>query len=276
MKNLILNNLIERFTKKKENNDESDVSHVLVSSDTPFAIREAYRALYTNVLYLNIEDKCKKIVVTSAVSGEGKSTTSVNLAINLAQNLENKKVLIIDADMRCPNVSKILGLNERANGLSEYLAGIDKDPRFDYLPQYRLMVLTAGGRSVNPTKLIGSEAMKRLIAACEAEFDYIIIDTPPVTVVTDAVLFNNIANGYIIVTRSEYSNINRVKECMSKLEQVGAEIYGLVLTDDKTGSFLNKYSRYSKYSKYSKYAKYAKYSKYAKYDNDAKYNDSGW
>ena len=156
--------------------------------------------------------------------------------------------------MRCPNVAKMLGLDERASGLSEYLAGIDKDPRFDYLPQYRLMVLTSGGRSVNPTKLIGSEGMKRLIAACETEFDYIIIDTPPVTVVTDAVLFNSITNGYVIATRSEYSNMNRLNDCLSKLDQVGAEIYGLVLMDDKARSYGGKYSKYSKYDKYGKYS----------------------
>ena len=236
---------------RKKNDSFLEAEYRIVDNDTPFAIREAYRALYTNILYLNIEDKCKKIVVTSAVSGEGKTTLSVNLAITLAQNLEDKKVLLIDADMRCPNVAKMLGLDIRSSGLSEYLAGIDQDPKIDYLPQYKLTVLTSGGRSVNPTKLIGSDNMKRLIEACEEAFDYIIIDTPPVSVVTDAVLFNNLVNGYVLTARCGYSNINRMNDCLSKLDQVGAEIYGMVLMDDKEKPYRNRYSKYDRYGKYS-------------------------
>lgn len=217
----------------------------IVDDDTPFAIREAYRALYTNVLYLNIEDKCKKIVVTSAVSGEGKTSVSTNLAITLAMNLEGKRVLLIDADMRQPTVSKMLALDHH-HGLSEYLAGLDEDPRFDYLPEYKLMVLTSGSRNVNPTKLIGSDRMKKLLEACEEEFDYVIIDTPPINVVTDAVLLNGIVNGYIISTMAEHSNINGVSDCIEKLERIGAEIFGIVLSGAKTKGYEGKYSKYNR------------------------------
>ncbi len=225
----------------------TDETH-LVDEKTPFAIREAYRALYTNVRYLNIEDKCKKIVVTSAVAGEGKTTLSLNLALTLAQNLEGKRVLLIDADMRRPRVARRLGIDRKAHGLSEYLAGIDEDPHFEYVGDHRLMVLPSGGSNVNPTKLIGSERMRMLLQACEEEFDYIIIDTPPVTVVTDAVLFNSIVNGYIISTRSEYSNINRLSECIASLDQVGAEIFGIVMSDFRMKKDSSRYSSYSRYS----------------------------
>lgn len=233
------------FNKNKFRDDFDDPR--LVDEDTPFAIREAYKALYTNVRYLNIDSKCRKIVVTSAVSGEGKTTLSINLAITLAQNLEDKRVLLIDADMRRPRVAASLGIDPKTHGLSEYLAGIDGDPSFEYVAEHKLMVLTAGGPNVNPTKLIGSEKMRQLLTACEEEFDYVIIDTPPVTVVTDAVLFNSNVNGYIIATRSEYSNINRISECISSLEQVGAEIYGIVLSDIRMKKNNGKYSRYSRY-----------------------------
>ena len=226
-------------------NKKNTVEFGIVDDDTPFAIREAYRALYTNVLYLNIEDKCKKIAVTSAVSGEGKTSVSTNLAITLAMNLEGKRVLLIDADMRQPTVSKMLSLDKR-HGLSEYLAGIDEDPNFDYLPQYKLMVLTSGSRNVNPTKLIGSDRMRRLIEACEEEFDYVIIDTPPVNVVTDANLLNSNVNGYIIATMAEHSNINGVAECVAKLEHIGAEIFGIVLSGAKTKGYEGKYSKYNR------------------------------
>lgn len=218
----------------------------IVDDDTPFAIREAYRALYTNILYLNIEDKCKKIAVTSAVSGEGKTSVSTNLAITLAMNLEGKRVLLIDADMRQPTVAKMLSIEQKRHGLSEYLAGIDEDPNFDYIPQYKLMVLTSGSRNVNPTKLIGSDRMKKLIEACEEEFDYVIIDTPPVNVVTDANLLNGNVNGYVIATMAEHSNINGVSECISKLEHIGAEIFGIVLSGVKSKGYQGKYSKYNR------------------------------
>ena len=232
--------------KKKDFDAFLEDPHVMDES-TPFAIREAYKALYTNVRYLNIDDKCKKIVVTSAVSGEGKTTLSVNLAVTLAQNLEDKRVLLIDADMRRPRVATALEIDPKTRGLSEFLAGLDLDPNFEYVSDHKLMVLTAGGPNVNPTKLIGSDRMKKLLDACEESFDYVIIDTPPVTVVTDAVLFNSNVNGYIIATRAEYSNINKLNECVASLEQVGAEVFGIVLSDVKMKKSDGRYSRYSRY-----------------------------
>ncbi len=233
---------------KKKIDDVNSLTSLLIDNETSFTIKEAYKALYTNILYLNIEDKCKKIVVTSAVSGEGKTTTSVNVAITLAQNLEDKKVLLIDADMRRPCVAKMLSLGPRTHGLSEFLAGIDKDPHIEYIPQYRLAVLSSGGKNVNPTKLIGSENMNRLIKACEKEFDYIIIDTPPVNVVTDAVLLNKNVNGYILTARADHSNINKVGECISKLEQVGADIFGLIFLGEKLKKNNTRDLRYDRYS----------------------------
>ena len=219
----------------------------LINEETPFAIREAYKALYTNVRYLNIDSKCKKIVVTSAVPGEGKTTLSINLALTLAQNLEEKRVLLIDADMRRPRVASTLNIDSNTRGLSEFLAGLDNDPNFEYIAQHKLMVLTAGGQNANPTKLIGSDRMRKLLDACEEEFDYVIIDTPPVTVVTDAILFNSNVSGYILSTRSEYSNLNKLSDCVKSLEAVGAEIFGIVLSDVVVKKSSGRYSRYSRY-----------------------------
>ena len=226
-------------------NKKDDVELGIVDENTPFAIREAYKSLLSSILYLNIESKCKKIAITSAISGEAKSCLSCNLAVTLAQNLEGKRVLLIDADMREPTVAKLFAINSDNHGLSEYLAGIDQDPHFDYLSKYKLMVLTSGGSNYNPTKLIGSDRMRRLIKACENEFDYIIIDTPPVNVVSDAVLLNGIVDGYLISTRSERSNVQSLSQCLTKLEQVGAEIYGVVLSAVKLKGYDGKYSKYA-------------------------------
>ena len=149
--------------------------------------------------------------------------------------------------MRRPTISKAFCLDTQAHGLSEYLAGIDSNPNFDFIPQSKLMILTAGAKNANPTKLIGSERMKRLLEACEDEFDYVIIDTPPVSVVTDAVLLNSIINGYILVSKMDYSNVNKMNECVTKLEQIGAEIYGMVLSDVKIKGSDSRYSSYNRY-----------------------------
>ncbi len=237
---------ILKAPSKKNNTPKLGV----LKKETPFAIREAYRALYTNILYLNIEDKCKKIAVTSAISGEGKTTVSTNLALTLAQNLEDKRVLLVDTDMRRPKVAKLLSIDRREHGLSEYLAGIDDEPNFIHLEKEHLTVITSGATNVSPTKLIGSNRMQKFLADCEENYDYIIIDTPPVNVVTDAVLLNGHINGYIISTNANYSNINALAECVETLERLGAEIFGIVLSSLKLKVGSRKYSKYSKYSKY--------------------------
>lgn len=217
----------------------------LVGEETPFAIREAYKALYSNILYLNIEDECKKIAVTSAMPGEAKTTVSTNIAITFAQNQEDKKILLIDTDMRKPKVADLLGISDDTHGLSEYLAGIDNAPNIQYIEKYRLSVLTSGSPGVNPTKLLGSSKMSEFIKQLEKEYDYIIIDTPPVTVVTDAVLLQGNVNGYIISTKADYSNINALGECISTLNRVGAEIFGVVLSSVKQNNAGKNYHKYS-------------------------------
>lgn len=240
------------FMKKKTQKDiVNDLK--LIDSTTPFAIREAYKSLYTNILYLNIEDKCKKIVITSALPGEGKSCLSANLACTFAQNSEDKKILLIDADMRAPKAAKLFSMEGRPNGLSEYLAGIDEKPALRYLPEHKLTILTSGGFTVNPTKLISSHKMAELIKSLEDEFDYIFIDTPPVTIVTDAVLLSDFVNGYIISTLADRSDVKSLDETIGLLNQVGAEIFGTVLSALKLKDMGGKYGKYGKYDKYDKY-----------------------
>ena len=158
---------------------EIDVQRI-ISENTPFAIIEAYRSLYTNILYLPIEDKCKKIVITSAFPGEGKTSVSVNLAYTIAINSPESKVLIIDGDMRSPRVNRLLQLNDvKRNGLSEYLAGIDPEPKFEDSIHDNLKILLSGAQNANSPGLIASTRMKTLMEYCNERFDYVIIDTPP-------------------------------------------------------------------------------------------------
>lgn len=243
------------LSKKIVHDKDANDTLRIINDDSPFAVKEAFKALYTNILYLNIEDKCKKIAITSAVSGEGKTFVSTNLALTLAQNSADFKVLLIDTDMRQPRVSALLEMGNDAHGLSEYLAGIDEKPNFLYIPDKKLTVLSAGANNVNPTKLIASRRMGELIRVCEEEFDYIIIDTPPVNIVSDAILLNESINGYILATRADYSDVKSVSEAVSRLNQINAEIYGVVLASVNLkpisyGSLNGKHSA-SKYGKYT-------------------------
>ena len=237
--------------KKAKNGPELGV----IDSDTPFAITQAYKSLYTNVLYLNIESGCKKIAITSAVPSECKSTVSANLSLMLTENLEDKKILLIDTDMRSPKVWSLFGLVKNAKGLSEFLAAIDEKPNFQTYKNTNLSILTAGGQTVNPTKLIGSQRMKLLLDICAEEFDYVIFDTPPVNIVSDALLLGNVIDGYIISTRADHSDVNSISSCIESINNTGSDILGIVLSDVKLkgGATYGKYGKYNdKYTSYDK------------------------
>ena len=253
--------------RKKRSHDRTAVDALkIIDESTPFAVKEAFNSLATNVIYLPITDRCKKIAITSSVSGEGKTYISINLSIVLAKNLTDKKVLLIDMDIRSPRISKLFkSFSDSYNsneGLSEYLIGISDKPNIVSTNIPGLSILFAGGESSNPAGLINSQKMTEFLKKCEEEYDYIIIDTPPINIVSDATLLNDRVNGYIITTRSEYSTTRSLAVAEELLNSVGAHIFGVVLTayNPKKG---RKYG-YSYDYKYSK--KY--YSKY--YDNSEK------
>ena len=225
-----------------------DMERVL-DKDTPFAISESFRMLYTNVLYLPISDKCKKIAVTSPISGEGKTYISVNLAITLANNSE-KRILLIDMDMRVPRVKKLLRKHtinaEGYNGLSEYLAGIDSTVNIFKTDIENLDVLFSGKENTTPIGLINSPRFNVLLDELKEKYDYIILDTPPINIVTDALLLRDKVNGFILSSRANYSNINALNTAIESIKSVGGEVFGVVLTEANTKNF-NKYKyRYSR------------------------------
>lgn len=237
--------------------DVNDKSR-LINDRTPFAISEAFRMLYTNVLYLPVQDRCKKIAVTSGFSGEGKTYISINLALTIARSDFEHKVLLIDSDMRKPRISHLLKeVKSSAHGLSEYLAGIDSTPNIQQTNIKNLSVLTSGSESANATALISSSRFGNMMKELEEKYTYIIFDTPPVNVVSDAILLNDHINGYFIIARADYSDINELSVVFDNLLGVEANVFGICLTAVAPKSLNKNYSRYSKYSKYGRYAKYA-------------------
>ena len=246
------------FKSKKAHEGESIDALRIIDDKTPFAIRESFKSLYVNMIYLPIEDKCKKIAITSAMPGEGKTNTAINLAITTAQNSDDRKVLLIDMDMRKSTISLLLDKylsdgDNKAVGLSEYLTGITEEANIIQTKEPSLYVLFAGKECVDPAGLILSKKFQNFLIECEKKFDFILIDTPPMTVVSDAALLADKVHGYFISTRADYSTTSALSNTVNALNNVGAKIYGIVYTDEnmKKGKGYGKYGRYSSYSPYS-------------------------
>ena len=242
------------FNKKHAHASDKEDATRIIGENTPFAVREAYRSLSTNILYLPIADKCRKIAVTSAFPGEGKTFVSINLGITLANNSTHRRVLIIDSDMRKSRVMRLLKNNKysKFNGLSEFLAGIDETPNVIETEYENLDVIPSGAEAANPTGLINSPRMKELVSWAESKYDYVIFDTPPVNVVADSLLLNNCINGYLIATRADYSDVNGLSQAIDALKTIDAEIFGVVLSSvdvKKSGGYYHSYNKYG-YSSY--------------------------
>lgn len=200
-----------------------------------FAAAEAYRLLRTNLLFalpfssLTGGETCRIVGITSSLSGEGKSTTALNLGYVLAES--GKKVLIVEADMRLPTISARLKIRRRA-GLSNLLAGLCE--AFDVVQpsgiQEKLWVMSAGAVPPNPSELLGSEQMKAALKQLAAGFDFILLDLPPVNEVSDALVVSRLTHGMIMVVRQGYATRSSVAEAIRQLEHVNAKVLGFVMT----------------------------------------------
>ena len=227
-----------------------------------FAASEAYKLLRANLTFsLPDETKCQIIGLTSAMRGEGKSTTSVNLSYTLAQS--GKKVLLMEGDMRLPTMAKRLKVAIKP-GLSNLLAGMvdgnNAVQKSGLLPN--LYVLTSGDIPPNPSEMLGSDQMSVVLNALSKVFDYIILDLPPVSVVSDAIVVSKQLDGMIIVARQNYCSKRLLADTIRQLKFVEAKILGVVVTGADADGAGYRYKKYGKYSKYDKYQRYAGYGDY--------------
>lgn len=243
----------------------------MLCNNLSFSAAEAYKLLRTNLLYSVLSESGGRVVgITSSARGEGKTTNSINLAYTLAET--GAKVLLIDGDMRLPNVAKRLALNSK-NGLSGLLAGLYNENKAiqesGILPN--LMIMTSGTLPPNPAELLGSERMRLYIEQFRTQYDFVVIDLPPVNVVTDALVVSGLVDGMVVMVRQDYTDQRALSECVNSLQLVNAHILGFVMTDardegGKYGRYKYHYGRYRKYKKYGKYKEYSKYSKYGYYN----------
>jgi polysaccharide biosynthesis transport protein len=220
----------------------ADVSPPLLLGDgMEPAWAEAYRTLRTSLLLSRTSAPPRIILVTSAWSREGKTTTAINMAAALASS--GAPVLLIDGDLRLPRCHETLALGPEP-GLSEYLAGRTRAERIQTGPVPNLALLTAGRCDVNPNELLSSRRMGLLLGRARKRFAFVVIDSPPLLVVSDALLLANLADGVILVTQSGRSRRDSVRTAVQRLYQTGALPLGAVLNRGELDSEYYRYSRY--------------------------------
>ena len=234
----------------KKTETQKNPSIINITNTSNFRLVESYKALRTNIMFsLPIKEnvRSRKILFTSACPGEGKTTTTVNLAVTLSET--ETKVLLIDADMRKPTVHKYFNIESRV-GLSNLLSGMNTKKeciqQIEGMPN--LSVITSGILPPNPSELLGSSAMINMLSEFESEYDYIIIDTPPVNVVADALAIVKKVDGVAFVVSQGKSTYPDVSRAIETLRFANANIIGAVMNRVDTGKKSKNTGSYGTYS----------------------------
>lgn len=238
------NNDIENVDVFQENDKR------IIGKKRSFAMAEAHKRLRTNVLFsFPDESKCRVIGVTSTMAHEGKTTTSINLAYDIAQ--AGKKVLLIDADMRLSRFAKVLDV-KRSPGLSNLLVGATGSE--DTVVQHsemldNLSIITCGSIPPNPSELLSSKRMEVLLETLKKVYKYIIIDLPPISAVSDALVVSKLTDGMVMVVRQDYADKRLLDDSIRQLRFNDANIIGFVMTcaERETKYYKRYYKRYGKY-----------------------------
>lgn len=220
---------IQYIVKRLENTKIEE--HIVSFHDPASPVGEQYKILRTNIQSLKYTKNYKVFVMTSAIHSEGKTVTSINLAIAMAQDLNKKTILLIDGDMRKGKIAKYLGL-QQSPGLSEILKGeIEPDSAFVSPNIDNLTIIASGKTPRNPSELLGSHKMENLLESFKARFDYIFIDSPPVMNVTDACLLSAMADGAILVIQAGRTQRDLIHHSENRLSQARAKTLGYVMTN---------------------------------------------
>ncbi len=198
-----------------------------MSIDSLGVVNEAYRTLRTGILLAQGEHAPKTVLFTSAVHGEGKTATVVNSAISFARM--GARVLLIDGDLRRPFCHKILGMR-RGLGVAELLSGRIRPTWATQATHVdNLFFISSGSSAVDPTELIGSTKMREALGSVRERYDYVLIDSPPVMAVSDALLLSTMVDGVVVVIGSKGTPRDTVKHACSRLRHAHAKILGTML-----------------------------------------------
>ena len=233
---------------KKKNNKTVlfDPKKMLLSDKSAFSVKEAYKTLRTNVMFSLPGKESKCIGVVSPDRGDGKSSVAINLAISFSQI--RKKVIIVDCALRLPTIATKLQIEPKP-GLSNFLSGNQESdqPLIRRSSEYGIDIMTAGDIPPDPTALLGSNQMTEFIMLLKKYYDYIILDFPPATIVSDSALLSKIVDGYLVVLRHNDSEFSKINETLRQMQFADAKILGFVYNGKE------EHKKYYKRGKYSKY-----------------------
>lgn len=213
-------------TISANSSNKNGVNVADLSDKNKFAIVESYKVARTNIMFSLAASEKKIFAVTSYSKGEGKSTASSNLAISFSKM--GKKVLLIDADMRRPNIHNIFNLNN-ASGLSNVISKMTTfEDSFKRDVISDLDVLTAGTIPPNPSELMCSNSFVKLIEKLTEEYEYIIIDTPPIGAVADALLLKDLIAGFVVVVREKATTHRDLSKLLESMKLADTKVLGLI------------------------------------------------
>jgi len=229
---------------------KTDMQEVrLITDEAPFEYTEAYKALRTNFNFMSFNSDNRKVLVTSSVANEGKSSIVINLALSLAQI--GKRVLVIDGDLRNPSLHRYLHIKKDPERcLTAVLSGVSDLESCVMETVHGFDMLPGGIVPPNPVELISSRQMQALLDQAIETYDYVICDTPPVGVVTDAAALSVLCDGVLFVLRQKMTKKNQVYGALRRLETVKANVLGVVLNHFDVSDMSDRdYGYYSGYGK---------------------------
>lgn len=240
------------FKKKKKNTFNGAVNIKTLHKNLEFTATEQYKLLRTNLNFtLPENEKCPVIGVTSSIRGEGKSTTAVNLSYVLAE--KGSKVLLIDADLRIPSISRKMRI-PATPGLTDLLMGnAISVTEFQTELLKNWYIIPAGNIPPNPSELLGSRRMESVLTKLKEMFDYIVIDLPPVNIVSDALSLATLLTGMVVVIREDYTEKKELENCFRQLNLSNFNILGCVMNGSKSVGNGSKYVKYGYYKYQTNY-----------------------
>lgn len=232
----------KKHTQQEKGSRNNEYS--ILTDQSPWPIQEAYKALRTNLTFSLPGSDCKVIGITSAFRHDGKSTNAANIAISFCQI--DKKVMLIEGDLRKPTLSKKLNCRQ-VPGLADMLIGKHslKECTRATTKHKHLVVVPAGNIPPDPTWLFQSEQMATLVNGLKNHFDYIFVDLPPITSVADALILSPLMDGYLLVVRDNATEYRALADTLEQMRLTKAKVIGFIYNDAESAGG-DKYYRYYK------------------------------
>lgn len=220
------------------------MKQLIVHEKPKSPISEAYRSIRTNIQFANIDKEMKTIMFTSTNKSEGKTTTISNIALTMAD--AGHRILVVDCDFRNPSIHKAFGITNKYGVTDVLLKGKDHKEYLNHIMTHdNLDVLTAGKVPRNPSELLYSNSMRKLMEEFKKDYDYVMVDSPPILPVTDATVMATYMDGVVLVCASGVAEVESTRKAVDSLKKVGANIIGAVL--NRTPVKHKEYSNYYYY-----------------------------